>query len=227
MTFLNRYPTSSIDNPDERRVLQKKEKSGFLNDRLRCRSGYFSGWVFALPVLLAGCSGMTSQFGCDQVATSQCTPVSRINAAAEAGAFDRFLANQTASGADKPASDKRQALTLQKHSQNNPHDQIHPNKSGIEKKAWPLSDSHSPQQRKRAALFRQFRWRGSDDFHHSPTGKSRLTIAGGPQRSPERIQRLWIAPYEDAAHHYHGASEVFVVLEPAHWMKPHDEGAGK
>lgn len=45
--------------------------------------------------------------------------------------------------------------------------------------------------------------------------KSNLQI---PLRSRERIQRVWIAPYEDSEGNYHEASVLYEVVQGSHWM---------
>lgn len=186
MSFVNRFNSQSAC---QQRI------------RIRTDNCYSAALMLTLPLLLAGCSGMNTQFGCDAVASSQCTPVSRINAQAEAGVFDRFLVGQT----DKE-SDEHQTAAQPVNSNAN---QDLPNHSSV-----PVSDSQSLTQQKRAAAFSQFRWGGARQL----IADEKAAVASGLLRSPERIQRLWIAPYEDAAHRYHGASEVLVVLEPAHWV---------
>jgi len=39
-----------------------------------------------------------------------------------------------------------------------------------------------------------------------------------PIRTSERVQRIWIAPYEDLSNNYHDPSTVYVVLEKPHWV---------
>jgi len=43
-------------------------------------------------------------------------------------------------------------------------------------------------------------------------------IPGEPVRFGERIQRIWIAPYQDLANNYHEPSYVYTVLEKPHWI---------
>ena len=40
---------------------------------------------------------------------------------------------------------------------------------------------------------------------------------GQPIRTSERIQRIWIAPYQDLSSNYHEPSTVYAVLEKPHW----------
>ena len=40
---------------------------------------------------------------------------------------------------------------------------------------------------------------------------------GQPIRTSERIQRIWIAPYQDLSSNYHDPSTVYAVLEKPHW----------
>jgi type IV conjugative transfer system lipoprotein TraV len=42
--------------------------------------------------------------------------------------------------------------------------------------------------------------------------------AGEPVRAGERIQRIWIAPYQDLANNYHEPSYLYIVLERPHWI---------
>lgn len=43
-------------------------------------------------------------------------------------------------------------------------------------------------------------------------------MPGEPVRYSETIQRIWIAPWQDAAGNYHEPSFVYTVLAPAHWV---------
>ncbi len=43
-------------------------------------------------------------------------------------------------------------------------------------------------------------------------------MPGQPVRAEERIQRIWIAPYQDLASNYHEPSYVYTVLEKSHWI---------
>lgn len=43
-------------------------------------------------------------------------------------------------------------------------------------------------------------------------------IPGEPVRFGETVQRVWIAPYEDASNNYHEPSYVYTVLNKAHWI---------
>lgn len=47
---------------------------------------------------------------------------------------------------------------------------------------------------------------------------SPTSVPGGPLRTAERIQRIWIAPYQDAANNYHPASVIYTVLEKPRWV---------
>jgi len=38
-----------------------------------------------------------------------------------------------------------------------------------------------------------------------------------PQRHPETIRKIWIAPYEDNDGNYHQGSDVHTVLQPGFW----------
>lgn len=43
-------------------------------------------------------------------------------------------------------------------------------------------------------------------------------IPGQPVRYGETVQRIWIAPYEDASQNYHEPSYVYTVLNKSHWI---------
>ena len=43
-------------------------------------------------------------------------------------------------------------------------------------------------------------------------------ISDVPVRTQERLQRIWIAPYQDVDHNYHGSSDVYTVLEKSRWL---------
>lgn len=102
-------------------------------------------------VMLAGCTGMNSNFGCNAKASTTCTPVSQVNARADLGAFDN-------------------------------------EEQGIRRIRLPTRASVAPH------------------------------LLGDPVRTNERIQHIWIAPYQDLDHNYHEASDVYTVLEQPHWM---------
>ena len=43
-------------------------------------------------------------------------------------------------------------------------------------------------------------------------------IPGEPVRFGETVQRVWIAPYEDASKNYHEPSYIYAVLDKSHWV---------
>ena|SRR3990167_6761354 len=43
-------------------------------------------------------------------------------------------------------------------------------------------------------------------------------IPGQPVRFGDTVQRIWIAPYEDASQNYHEPSYVYTVLDKSHWI---------
>ena len=43
-------------------------------------------------------------------------------------------------------------------------------------------------------------------------------IPGQPIRFGDTVQRIWIAPYEDASQNYHEPSYVYTVLDKSHWI---------
>lgn len=48
--------------------------------------------------------------------------------------------------------------------------------------------------------------------------KTKLALYKGmPVRDRERIQKIWIAPYQDLRNDYHTASYVYTVLLKPHW----------
>lgn len=58
-----------------------------------------------------------------------------------------------------------------------------------------------------------FQIRGRQSGYHAMT-----PAAGEPVRAGERIQRIWIAPYQDLANNYHEPSYLYIVLEGPHWI---------
>lgn len=46
------------------------------------------------------------------------------------------------------------------------------------------------------------------------------TPSAMPKRHQEAVQRIWVAPFEDSEGSYHGASEVFAVMQTGQW-DPH------
>lgn len=43
-------------------------------------------------------------------------------------------------------------------------------------------------------------------------------IPGEPIRFGETVQRVWIAPYQDASQNYHEPSYIYTVLNQPHWI---------
>ena len=117
--------------------------------------------------MLSGCAGINGHFGCNTKAGSSCTPVSQVNAQANAGDFD----HQTSGG----------RIQL------------------------PRSQT--------------FGYANSKNTLEKVSGYRGVTpIPGEPVRFGERIQRIWIAPYQDLANNYHEPSYVYTVLEKPHWI---------
>ncbi len=53
----------------------------------------------------------------------------------------------------------------------------------------------------------------------SPGGYQGVTpLPGEPVRFGERVQRIWLAPYQDSANNYHEPSYVYTVLQQPHWL---------
>ena len=51
------------------------------------------------------------------------------------------------------------------------------------------------------------------------TAKSYPLNPGGiPLRSNERIQQIWIGPYEDASGNYHDQTQVYTVVQKGKWI---------
>ena len=47
---------------------------------------------------------------------------------------------------------------------------------------------------------------------------------GEPIRTSEKIQRIWLAPYQDVSNNYHEQSVIYAVLDKPHWAgKPSKE----
>lgn len=116
---------------------------------------------------LSGCAGMNGGFGCHAKAGTGCTPVSQVNAEAQAGAFDY----QTSGG----------RIELPTH------------------QTLGYARSKNPLGRARG-------YRGT------------TPMPGEPVRFGERLQRIWIAPYQDLANNYHEPSYVYTVIEKPHWI---------
>ncbi len=117
-------------------------------------------------ILLSGCAGMSGKFGCDATAGDSCTPVSKVNAQADAGAFDHVSSG---------GSDYRS-----------------------ENQTFSYADSTS------------VATRGGY--------QGETPIPGEPVRFGERVQRIWIAPYQDLSNNYHEPSYVYTVLNKSHWI---------
>jgi len=69
----------------------------------------------------------------------------------------------------------------------------------------------------------------SGHYAHASWKSASDAYPGGPLRSGERIQRVWIAPYQDLSNNYHEPSTIYMVLDKPHWigfpvkeMKPED-----
>ncbi len=119
--------------------------------------------IVGVLAMLSGCAGMNGHFGCDAKANTSCTPVSEVNARANAGYFDY----QTSGGGriQLPTSSQPFGYSAQN------------------------------------------------------TGYEGVTpMPGEPVRTEGRIQRIWIAPYQDLANNYHEPSYVYTVLEKPHWI---------
>ena len=43
---------------------------------------------------------------------------------------------------------------------------------------------------------------------------------GEPLRYGERVEQIWIAPFQDKQKNYHQAGSVYTVLEKSHWHTP-------
>lgn len=114
-------------------------------------------------VVLAGCTGMKSDFACSATAGNACTRVAQVNALAEAGAYD-------------PSGTRQRILPVPNHR---------------------FSNRSQPQR----------------------TGYRGVTpMLGEPVRSEGRLQRIWIAPYQDQVNNYHEPSYIYTVLEKPHWI---------
>jgi len=75
-----------------------------------------------------------------------------------------------------------------------------------------------------------------EPLEHRAAGEQRAAKAGAeatsgsgtaplPAREPAQIMRLWIAPWEDAAGNLHGASHVFLEINPRRWRLASAPGA--
>lgn len=45
-----------------------------------------------------------------------------------------------------------------------------------------------------------------------------MPILGKSVRTEERLQRIWIAPYQDRANNYHESNTIYTVLKKPHWI---------
>ena len=43
-------------------------------------------------------------------------------------------------------------------------------------------------------------------------------LADQPERDPETVMRLWVAPYQDSQGNYFSAGTVYHVIQPSHWV---------
>lgn len=112
--------------------------------------------ILAPVISLTACTGgLNSHFGCDKTSEGGCTPISVVNARADAGYYNYDFTSQQESS-----------------------------------------------------------WKGEDyDYEYAYIPRS-----GGPLRSAEVIQRLWIAPYTDLSNTYHEPSYMDFILEDPHWV---------
>ncbi len=122
--------------------------------------------VMTMSVVLSGCAGMSGKFGCNASAGDSCTPVSQVNAQADAGVFDH-----TPSGG-----------------------------SGYRTQNQTFSYADSTSAATRGGY------------------QGQTPIPGEPVRLGERVQRVWIAPYQDLSNNYHEPSYVYTVLNESHWI---------
>lgn len=51
----------------------------------------------------------------------------------------------------------------------------------------------------------------------------RAPSAGDPIRTPPRILRIWIAPWEDSEGDLHDQSYIYVVADPGRWVIEHNQ----
>lgn len=49
-------------------------------------------------------------------------------------------------------------------------------------------------------------------------------LSGKMTRSPEKVQRVWIAGYEDKDGVYHGPKYMYMVVQKGHWVPTLDVG---
>ena len=60
---------------------------------------------------------------------------------------------------------------------------------------------------------------GVKTFSYNDVGYNVTTPKPGePIRYGESIQRIWIAPYEDASGNYHDPSYIYTIIKPSHWI---------
>lgn len=48
--------------------------------------------------------------------------------------------------------------------------------------------------------------------------EANMPMVGRLVRGGERVQRIWIAPYQDLSNNYHEPSYVYTVLNSSHWI---------
>jgi len=56
-----------------------------------------------------------------------------------------------------------------------------------------------------------------------PPIQGRAPSSGEPIRTPPKVLRLWIAPWEDADGDLHDQSYVYVVADPGRWVIEHNQ----
>lgn len=53
---------------------------------------------------------------------------------------------------------------------------------------------------------------------YQPSVYSTKAPLSKPKRIGEKVQHIWIAPFEDTAGHYHGESDIYTVIKPGVWI---------
>jgi conjugal transfer pilus assembly protein TraV len=59
--------------------------------------------------------------------------------------------------------------------------------------------------------------RGQMVAYHGGAAMPMLTPVNAPIRYPERVMRLWVAPFEDADGNYYSVHVIYTVVKPGHW----------
>lgn len=145
-------------------------------------------YIIASAILLSGCAGMNSDFGCNQVqGLSSCTSMWTVNHMANQGAFNNTTRVLTDPNGQVITTSTQQAAQT-----------VSTNTSS----AAVSSSSNSSTAPN-----------GGTMGYMAPTPQP-----GKPIRASESVQQIWIAPWVDTSGNFHDSDYIYHVINPGHWI---------